>query len=333
MATHAPIADDGDKHLDVPLPHGYKTPNPFQLLLGRFKSTSTVRSVVTALADIAAILSAPLLAVWLHFQQPVAVAVFVVTMWIATARALRGLECLTHEASHYNLSRVPAVNDALGNLLAAMPAFQIVGQFRSGHVPSHHHAFGTRIDPDLARHDALDLHSIDRSTARRFAMSIARRLPRYVGGWFRNTGANGTTLATSLAWHALVYIAPLALIVGLPRAIALWAVYFAAPFILVLPVIRLVGEAAEHVYRGSNTVFNATVSNVGLMHRAIIHPHGDGYHLVHHLWPSVPHHQLAAAHQTLLEIDPDGFGTGRQRRTLTEEPPHPEVLHREKKGR
>lgn len=323
MSTYAPLADEGDKHSDVPLPHGYRAPKRFQLQLGRFKATRTIRSMLTALADLAVILGVPFLAMWLRLEQPGAIVVFALSAWVATARALRGLECLTHEASHYNVSRARHINDLVGDMLAAIPTFQFVSQFRAGHVPKHHQHFGTSLDPDLRRYDELDLHAIDRSTGWTFTKSIARRLPRYIGGWFRNTGTDATTMIAALAWHIVFYITPLALVVGVPRAITLWLVFFAVPFLTILPVFRLVGEAAEHVYRGSTSVFDATVSNVGAVHRVLIHPHGDGFHLVHHLWPSVPHHQLGVAHRTLLAADPDGYGMSRQRQSVTDEPLHP----------
>jgi fatty acid desaturase len=323
MSTLAPAADDGDKLLDSPLPHGYMPPKRFLLLLGRYNATSLVRSMIAALIDLGVIIGLPHAAVMLGLRQWATIGVFVVASWLVAARALRGLECLTHEASHFNISRSRRVNDIVGNVVAAIPTFQLVSQFRAGHVPKHHQRFGTSIDPDLRRYDELDLHTIDRSTPWSFTKAIARRLPRYVSGWFRNTGADAATMTVAVAWHLIFFIMPLALVAGILHAIELWAIFFVVPFLVVLPVIRLIGEAAEHVYRESATVFDATVSNVGVIHQVLIHPHGDGFHLVHHLWPSVPHHQLGAAHRTLLALDAAGFGASRQRHSLIEEPPHP----------
>jgi len=322
VSTLASVADDSDKRLDVPLPYGYKPPKRFLLLLGLYNGTNLTWSVITALTDLAIIVGMPFAVILLRLRHPVAFGAFVIGAWIAVSRALRGLECLTHEASHFNLTRSRIVNDVVGDMLAAVPTFQFVSQFRSGHGPKHHQRFGTSVDPDRCRYDELELHTIDRSNAWRFTQGIARRLPQYVAGWFRNTGADAKTMAAGLTWHLAFFITPLAFVVGILHAVELWTVFFAVPFLAVLPVIRLIGEAAEHVYRESTTVFDATVSNVGIIHRVLIHPHGDGFHLVHHLWPSVPHHQLGAAHRTLIAADPKGFGTSRLRRSLTEKPPY-----------
>lgn len=323
MSTLARAADDGDKRSNAPLPHGHTPPKRFILQLGQFNRTALGRSILTALFDHALIFVAPLVAIALRNLHPAAIVLYVAASFLVVSRALRGLECLTHEASHYNLSRSHRLNDWVGNLLAAIPTFQLVGQFRENHGPGHHQQFGTSYDPDLRRYDGLDLHSIDRSNAWSFTRDIARRLPRYIGGWFRNTGADARTMLVGLLWHVVFYIAPLWLLVGVGRAVALWVVFLVVPFLTVLPTIRLIGEAAEHVYIGATSVFTATVSNTGFIHRLLIHPHGDGYHLLHHLWPSVPHHRLKDADHALAELDPDGFGAARRRHSLLEKPAAP----------
>jgi fatty acid desaturase len=67
----------------------------------------------------------------------------------------------------------------------------------------------------------------------------------------------------------------------------------------------MIGEAGEHRYRPGDTVFNATISNLGWAHRWIVHPHGDGHHTLHHLWSSVPHHRIRQMHHALADLDAD----------------------------
>ena len=74
------------------------------------------------------------------------------------------------------------------------------------------------------------------------------------------------------------------------------------PFIAPAP---FVGESGEHAYRGTTTVFEATVSSLGLAQRLMFHPHGDGYHTVHHMWPGVPHFRIGRLHRVLIERDPE----------------------------
>ena len=58
----------------------------------------------------------------------------------------QGLECLVHEASHYNWSRHRRLNDLAANVLAAIPVFSTVGRYRVGHF-IHHRMKGAEDDP------------------------------------------------------------------------------------------------------------------------------------------------------------------------------------------
>jgi fatty acid desaturase len=97
-----------------------------------------------------------------------------------------------------------------------------------------------------------------------------------------------------------------ALTADLGFALLVWA-HMLVAFGLVLPVIRMLGESGEHRYLAGDTAFNATISNLGWAHRWVIHPHGDGHHSLHHLWSSVPHHQIRRMHQTLVDLDRTNF--------------------------
>jgi fatty acid desaturase len=85
----------------------------------------------------------------------------------------------------------------------------------------------------------------------------------------------------------------------------------------------MIGELSEHVYgeaalsshaaaagnaEGGQTVFDATVTNMGPVHRLLFHPFGDGYHLLHHLYPSVPGCRLGRLHRALKVADPETYG-------------------------
>ncbi|HEY4640438.1 MAG TPA: fatty acid desaturase [Thermoanaerobaculia bacterium] len=259
--------------------------------------------------------------VYTSISVPLKLALLAVLILIVV-RCQRGLENLTHEGSHYNFSRNHRLNDWLTDLLAALPTFQRVFGFRQTHVPKHHLFFGTAGDPDFNRYAAFDAKNIDRSSLWLYALSVMTRVPRYVGGWWWGVGTNPRTLVLGLAWHVVVYITPVALILGPRGAMGAWFFFWLCPFALLLPPVRLIAEAEEHVYEDAKTIFEATVSNVGLLHRLFIHPNGDAYHLAHHLWPSVPHHQLQGMHEDLTALDPV-YAASRVRTSLFQEPNAP----------
>ncbi|USC51053.1 fatty acid desaturase family protein [Streptomyces filamentosus] len=241
-------------------------------------------------------------AAWLIVNHPLASIVPALVAGVVIARQLRALENLVHEASHYNWSRHRRrLNDVLGYLLAAAPTGSRISAYRTSHL-LHHGRFGTAEDPDRYRYAELDMEALPRTSVRLFAAGVCTRLLRYQLGWLRELRTNALAPLVTLVWSVVCVGAPTALLLDLRTGAVAAAVWLFAHFVL-LPPLRLVAEADEHVYSDARTVFDATVSNTGRLQRWLFHPHADGYHTVHHMWPGIPHHSLARIHHLLLSED------------------------------
>ncbi|RRS01226.1 fatty acid desaturase [Glycomyces terrestris] len=293
---------------------GYSTPAALREDIKAAHRTRPWRTAAAAVADQAAMIAACAAAGWLLTVQPFAGLVAAVLAAVLTGRQLRALENLVHEGSHFNWSRKHRLlNDVLATALAALPTGARLAGYRESHL-RHHGAFGTDEDPDRQRYRELDLEALDRSSAAAFALGLLRRLPAYQRTWWRDSLQTAPALAlVPVAWGLAAAAAPAWAAAG-PRAAAASAAVWLAGYALALPVLRFIAEASEHVYTGSDTVFDATVSNLGTLQRALIHPHNDGYHTVHHLWPGVPHHRLAWLHRRLMAADPE-YATRLRRRS------------------
>ncbi|MCH0563662.1 MULTISPECIES: fatty acid desaturase family protein [unclassified Streptomyces] len=238
---------------------------------------------------------------------------------VLVARQLRALENLTHEASHHNWARRHRRwNDVLGFLLAGLPTGGRLAAYRESHL-RHHGRFGTADDPDLRRYVELDLEGMRRSSVVAFAASVLTRVARYQIGWLREVRSDLPVTAATLLWSAVLVALPAALVAGPPGAVAAEGLWIVSVFVA-LPVLRLVAEADEHIYSDCETVFEATISNVGLLQRVLVHPHADGYHTVHHLWPGIPHHALRRTHRMLMARDPEYARRIRIRRGVLDTP-------------
>jgi len=101
----------------------------------------------------------------------------------------------------------------------------------------------------------------------------------------------------------------------------LWLAYFWVPFVLYLPVLRFLAEAEEHQYKEAESEFSSTFSNLSGLQRWFLHPHGDAYHLLHHMLPQVPHWKMAWAHWLLATLDTT-FQSGRFRNSIFGAPQH-----------
>ncbi len=288
---------------------GYQPPEEARAVIKSMSRTRLGRSALTAGLDLAALLG---LAVggaraWRAFPGVGAAAASVAAV-LLIGRFGRAQECMVHESSHRNWSRSSRWNDVLANLLSGYPTASRVSGYRAQHVIHHAH-LGSPEDPDIQRYEEYKLEELTGLGGWRLVRAIGRRLPRYNWGWYTTIGTNPVTMAVSGAWYLVVFAAVALAAGSVGFAAAAW-LHWLLGYALVLPVIRMIGEAGEHRYLAGDTVFNATISNLGWAHKWIVHPHGDGHHTLHHLWSSVPHHRIRRMHDSLATMDRDGYGGG-----------------------
>ncbi len=299
---------DADQQLGVPsAPRGYAARKDLATFIKQASQPRTLRSLVTMGSDHLVILGAGVASfICLQYATIWLALIIVPVCWLLAGRAARGLECLVHEASHYNISRNRRINDLLADFVCAWPVLSQVAKYRKSHLV-HHRAFGHATDPDRIRSEKLDLLTLDRSNGFTFARGIAIRLFPYVPGWWWAIGVDVGTVLRFVLWHSLFVLLPASIFLGVAAALWLWVLMWGIPVFFVLPVIRFIAEAAEHDYDErigeTQVIFKTTWSNVGWIHHWLFHPHNDGFHAVHHLYPSVPHHALPDVHARLMRED------------------------------
>ena len=221
------------------------------------------------------------------------------------------LGILLHDGTHYRLFHNRTLNDWVTELLLASP-FLILGlhTYRRNHFPHHRH-LNTPADPDWLRKQTPEWEFPQRPGR------LARHLiPYALGGGFikvvvgilrmeRRSGARPSAASPSER------------ILGLARAaftaalgVALWRfaggralfLYWIVPLMTWMQLAFQVRSIAEHfaisgrrgVYAQSRTVL------AGLLDRAFIASKNVGYHLEHHLYPSVPFYRLPELHRLLM---------------------------------
>ncbi|WP_230948621.1 fatty acid desaturase [Burkholderia multivorans] len=85
-------------------------------------------------------------------------------------------------------------------------------------------------------------------------------------------------------------------------SVAFFALWFGAR-ITVFHAITTFREMTDHYGLKPGGVFSFTrdIPDTGVL-SALIHPHHNGYHLTHHLFPAVPYHQLPELHAQLMTL-------------------------------
>jgi fatty acid desaturase len=202
---------------------------------------------------------------------------------LVIAREQRVLELLVHDGSHGAFSRKRGVNDLACDLIAGAPVMQLTAHYRRTHKV-HHQQFGSHLDPCRGRKFMAGARG---NGPLSWARSIAACLPAYLADYYGGvTSTSWRPVATALLWHGIL-VGGLAIGLGWMAALSTWLLFWAAPFAIVLPVIRMQAESDEHDY-GERCEARGTFTNKGLLNTLLIHPAADLYHLAHHAFPAIP---------------------------------------------
>lgn len=76
------------------------------------------------------------------------------------------------------------------------------------------------------------------------------------------------------------------------------------PLIYVLPYLMLLREIYQHVNAGTGDINNSRIMHAGPFTRWALLGYGNDFHLIHHLYPNIPHDRLARVHEALMRESP-----------------------------
>ena len=232
-----------------------------------------------------------------HGVQAWTIAVYVLSIILIGSRQ-KGLENLTHEGMHYHLSPSRSVNDWIGKWLCGMwiaPGFKPSAQ-RISHLGDHHGHFAEpRRDSEFFAYENLGLGNLPLHSAYRSLKTLLVAFLRKT--WWR---LHGDYVSNP---RRLLVIGAAAAVLWMLGVVHIVVLYWVIPYVLVYLPLRYMAEVSEHMGLGFSTEFATTRNKLGWFQERVMHPHGDGYHLVHHLYPGIPHNNLRRAHALLMEDD------------------------------
>ncbi len=219
---------------------------------------------------------------------------------------IRGLGRLVHESSHRTLTRSRALNDLLG-WMAGWPILQSLSGYIDSHVKKHHRHLGSEdLDPDYM--GLPHVYGMHRSAVHARAYLLG--LPKV-----------GTTVGylQYLVMHRMwpkeedrkerqarvVFLLVLLFVIVATEHFGLFVIYWLVPLLTTASWVGSFIEFLEH-YPLMET---APKVDIYMTRNRLCGPvsdfffgiHGEGYHLVHHLFPGLPAWQLAEAHRILME--------------------------------
>jgi fatty acid desaturase len=249
---------------------------------------------------------------WEQWPVFVAAPIFVLAVWVIGGRQ-RALAGVLHQACHGTLMANRHLGQILGAVFGGYPVFQSFSGYTASHVRDHHGHFGDRDrDPDYLfyEHAGLYCDGDRRAAFRRHVAGILSPLStiRYIAFMlrYRIFAAQEHRLETiaRLFLYAIVIVASIWL-----GGAWMLLVYWLLPLATAQVWIGSFAELLEHfplmdrgpaidIYMSHNRDFGP------LWYALLGEKRGEGYHLVHHLFPRVPIWHLHRVHQLLL-ADPD----------------------------
>ena len=229
------------------------------------------------------------------------------------------LGVLMHDAVHYRVAGKRACNDLLSDLIAGYLLFLPTSCYRAFHLP-HHRYLDTPDDPER---EFVRLFPGDLSFPQhplRLLWTVVRDLS---GLW-----PVGPLALAKVIWsppgrqrlHAIPVLLLHAAILTTAYFTGLLHVYFLlwiTPLLTVFAATFRIRGIAEHLgieeagpqrySRAQPEPLLTTRTMRGVVGGIVIAPHAVGYHLEHHLYPSVPFHNLPKLSGALLKKAPEQF--------------------------
>lgn len=224
-------------------------------------------------------------------------------LWSAPAAVVlignrqRALGNLLHDAAHRNLAYSNIVNDTLAHLFVAPALFNSLTLYRERHARHHAWLGDPMRDPDYI---SVQHYPGDRwwRLFLRVLLTPAAWLGSTLGHLQRVGRLQGLGI---VGWWATI-LSGVTLAWGIHTTALFFGIWMLAKM-TVFHAITTFRELCDHFGLRPGGIFHYTrdISSHSPW-RWIIHPHNNGYHLTHHLMPSIPYHRLARAQRTLLAL-------------------------------
>lgn len=244
-------------------------------------------------------------ALCLHFWHPV---LYILTVAFIGARQ-HALAIMVHDGAHYRLAKNRQLNDAISELLCAWPLLlTTTHRYRQNHLEHHLH-LNSEADPDLARKQTSEWRFPQRPA------KLFGRLCAYALGWGAIASLKIISSFKGKPASPLFRIGRILFILtaaGATTAVSGWRIvlmFWIVPLLTWTQLILHIRSIAEHfaipkasARSAHQDVFSGTrTTKLTLLDRLFIGPRAMGYHLEHHLFPSVPLYNLGELHDALMD--------------------------------
>ncbi len=235
--------------------------------------------------------------------------VYVASVVVIGSR-MRALMNLLHESSHNCLIiDKPKLNKLIGEIFCAFPIFTTHEVYRESHMRHHVHFGDINKDPDMERYNEVFGKDIAINGGSKYDyLKTIFSVKNFINYSYLHPLRKALNLKVivqykymSIFWIAMVVIFYSSGV--LPFVLIYWII----PYLTIFKLICYVAELFEHfgLYSTNDDLTNTRNIYVNKVLSSIVWPHGDNYHLVHHLFAFVPGYQLKNVDKYLCHVSSD----------------------------
>jgi fatty acid desaturase len=257
---------------------------------------------------------------WLTLALAIGLAGYLWTWW-AVLLALpviavnqHALFVLAHDGAHYRLYKTRWLNDLVGRICASAAGISMCG-YRVVHRLHHNHLY-ERIDPDTAIHGGYPrgkAYLYKKLAKDLIGLTAHKNYAYFFGAPAMGQRADGTDplgdtspelrrAALTDRWMmvALQIVLPIAaFLLGFGwQYLVLWVLPLLT---LIQPILRFRAILEHGGVTDFGSPLTAARTNLPPWWLRWLFPHHVNYHIEHHLYPSIPHYNLPAAHRAMRE--------------------------------
>lgn len=266
--------------------------------LMELSSLSSFRSSLHIVAEWALVLAA--IYICRRFWNPW---LYVMAILVIASRQ-HALMILLHEGAHYRLFRSRTLNDWVSEILLGWPVLVSARAYRRNHL-AHHQHLNTDRDPDWARKQndpdwvfPKRLHDLAALLIRDISGVGAIVLFRLIG---KMLSKDAEVTKRFLLVRYGFYVAAIFLVTWTSSVMLVLLYWFVPLFTWLIFIFRIRSIAEHSALSGRSEPYAQTRTTVpSLLERLLIAPKNVGYHLEHHLYPSVPFYRLPKLHALLM---------------------------------
>jgi fatty acid desaturase len=230
-----------------------------------------------------------------------------VTLLIIGARQ-RALATLLHESSHGTLAQNKRLNWFLGTFCSGYLIFQQMGDYKKSHCKGHHRYLGNSVlDPDSKFYYYQGLYDSNLRPKDFLINHIIQpllllKVPQYLLYILKHrlfSTKGGSQEKAIMLLYLLVIAIALTALGNLHTLILFWLI----PYLTTFQVLGWFIELSEHYpLAGENKIdLHMSRNRLSPWYEAFFTSiHCENFHLIHHLFPSIPFWNMSKVHQILL---------------------------------